>query len=243
MWFLWIIAVLLAFYVKGLCGFANTLILTSIVSFGEDNINISPVELILAYPANLVLAFRNRKGLKPGVVIPLSVMVLAGSTVGAFLLKNINVDAVKIIFGVVIILLGVEMLLRERAAKKAQSSKALLLVIGIVSGVLCGLFGIGALLAAYVDRVTDNHNDFKANLNAVFLVEATFRIVLYSILGIITWSTLKMSLILMPVMLVGLFAGIKSADVMDEKLIKKIVIVLLIITGISMVIMTAVGMA
>ena len=242
MW-LWIVGVLLAFYVKGLCGFANTLILTSIVGFGEDNINISPVELILAYPANLVLAFRNRKGLQPGVVVPLSIMVLLGSVVGAFLLKNVNVDAIKILFGVVIILLGVEMLLRERATKKKQSSKALLLGIGIVSGVLCGLFGVGALLAAYVDRVTDNNNDFKANLNAVFLVEATFRIVLYSVLGIITWGTLKMSLILLPFMLIGLFAGIKSADVMNEKLIKKIVIILLIVTGVTMVIKTCVGMA
>lgn len=50
---LWIIASACAFYIKGLCGFANTLVFTSVLAFGTENINISPVELILGYPTNL----------------------------------------------------------------------------------------------------------------------------------------------------------------------------------------------
>ena len=48
--YLWILATLIAFFIKGLCGFANTLIFTSILSFGSANVNISPVDLILAVP-------------------------------------------------------------------------------------------------------------------------------------------------------------------------------------------------
>ncbi len=43
---LWIIAAVCAFFVKGLCGFANTLIFTNILSFGVNNALISPVELL-----------------------------------------------------------------------------------------------------------------------------------------------------------------------------------------------------
>lgn len=58
---LWIIAAICAFFVKGLCGFANTLVFTSILSFGVNNSLISPVELLLGYPGNLFLAWKERK--------------------------------------------------------------------------------------------------------------------------------------------------------------------------------------
>ena len=46
----------LAYFVKGLTGFANTLIFSTLLSFTSDNVNISPVELIVGYPANVVIA-------------------------------------------------------------------------------------------------------------------------------------------------------------------------------------------
>ena len=52
----WIAATLCAFYVKGLCGFANTLVFTTVMSFGVSNRNISPVELLLGYPSNAIIA-------------------------------------------------------------------------------------------------------------------------------------------------------------------------------------------
>ena len=57
---LWIIAAVSAFFVKGLCGFANTLVFTTALSFGTANREISPVELLLGYPTNVILAWRER---------------------------------------------------------------------------------------------------------------------------------------------------------------------------------------
>ena len=175
---LWIIAALISYFVKGLCGFANTLVFTSILSFGTSNANISPIDLLVNYPSNLVMIYKNRKGLNWKVYVPLAALVLAGSVPGAFLLKNINAGAIKLLFGAVVVLLGAEMLLRQFSKRKLKSSKVALAIVGIVAGALCGLFGIGALLAAYVGRVTDDQSAFKANINAVFFVENTFRVVL-----------------------------------------------------------------
>ena len=232
---LWIIATLAAFFVKGLCGFANTLVFTSILGFGENNVAISPVELMLGYPSNLILTWKNRKSLKKEVFIPLAVLVLLGSIPGALLLKNVDVKSIKIVFGVVVILLALEMFLREKSTKKSKESRLVLAIIGIVSGVLCGLFGVGALLAAYIGRTTNNSKEFKGNISAVFIADNTFRIILYSVLGVITFDGIKQALILLPVALIGLFAGIKSASILDEKLAKHLVIVLLIISGIILI--------
>ena len=233
---IWIIAAFVAFFIKGLCGFANTLVFTSILGFGSANVDISPVELLLGFPPNVIQIFKNRKNLKPRIFVPLVALVLAGSIPGALLLKNVNVNYLKVVFGAAVVLIGIEMLLREKSGKQGKNSKIVLFIIGLISGILCGLFGVGALLAAYVGRVTESTDEFKANIGAVFLSENVVRIVLYSFLGIITLEAVKHALILAPVMLLGLFAGMKSAKVLNEKVIKKIVILLLIASGIVLII-------
>lgn len=39
--YLWFFAAIIAYFVKGLCGFASTLIFTSVLSFGTENVNIA----------------------------------------------------------------------------------------------------------------------------------------------------------------------------------------------------------
>lgn len=231
-----IIAAACAFFVKGLCGFANTLVFTTILSFHTTNINISPVELILGYPSNLMIAWKERRSIQWKVCIPLALLVLGGNIPGILLLKNADTQIIKVVFGFAVILIGVEMLLRERQNQKLKQSKILLSAIGFLSGILCGLYGIGALLAAYVSRVTDNSRSFKANICIVFIAENTFRIILYCLTGIITFSTLSKALVLVPAMLAGLLLGIKSCTVLDETLVRRLVIVMLILSGISLVV-------
>ena len=232
---LWIIAAVAAYFIKGLCGFANTLVFTSILSFGPSNASISPIELLLGYPTNLILTWKNRKSLDPKVYVPLAALVLAGSIPGALLLKNVDAKAIKLVFGAVVIALGLEMLLRERSRKNLRSSKIVLVMIGVAAGVLCGLFGAGALLAAYVSRVTENGSAFKANISAVFIADNTFRIFLYSVLGLLTADTVQFVLLLIPFALLGLFLGMKCSSLLDEKTVRKFTSVLLVLSGISLI--------
>ena len=235
MMYLWIIAAFAAYFIKGLCGFANTLVFTSIMSFGVPNVNISPIDLLMGYPANLILTWKNRKSLDRKVWIPLAALVLAGSIPGAILLKNVDAKAIKLVFGVMVAALGAEMFLREYSKTRVRSSRLILGIIGITAGMLCGLFGVGALLAAYVSRVTENGSSFKANISAVFIVDNTFRIFLYCGLGLLTWSTAKSALFLFLFAMLGLFAGMKCSNRLDEKVVRKITSVLLVLSGISLI--------
>ena len=233
---IWIIATFVAFFIKGLCGFANTLVFTSILGFGVNNVNISPVELVLGFPSNIIMTWKNRKGLNSKIYLPLIIVLLIGSIPGAFLLKNVDARLVKILFGAVVVLVGIEMMLREYGVVLIKDSKPVMAAVGIVGGLMCGLFGIGVLMAACVSRLTRTSTEFKANLSLIFIVENLVRLVTYTMFGIITFESLKMSFMLMPVMLLGVFAGIKSASHLDESKVKKLVIILLIISGIALVI-------
>lgn len=235
-WF--IIATLVAFFIKGLCGFANTLIFNGILSYTANNINISPLEVVLGYPSNIILVWKERKSLNWKIWLPLTVLVVAGSIPGIFLLKHTDAGLLKVIFGIAVIVIGIEMLFREMKSNNRTSggSKMVLVLIGIISGLLCGLYGVGALLAAYMSRVAENSHEFKANSCVVFVVENTIRIILYTATGILTLAVLKQVVILIPFMLAAVFLGMKSSSVLNEKIIKKIVIVLLILSGIVLII-------
>lgn len=228
-------AAVCAYFVKGLCGFANTLVFSTILSFSTNNVNISPVELVLGLPSNIMISYKERKSVQWKVCLPLAGLVLLGDIPGILLLKNTNTQVIKGIFGFVIIAIGVEMLLREYM-RKTKKSQLLLITIGILSGILCGLYGIGALLAAYMGRVTDNISSFKGNLCIVFLIDNLFRLVMYGVTGIITLATLKQSVILFPFMALGLFLGMKGSSFLDEKKIKKLVIIMLILSGVSLIV-------
>ena len=227
---LWLIAATIcAYFVKGLCGFANTLVFTTILGFTMNNINISPLEVLLGYPTNVILAWKERKNLDRKIWLPLTALVIAGSLPGIYVLKNAGLPGIDEAA-------TLEMLVREFIGKESKGSKPVLITIGILSGILCGLYGVGALLAAYVNRVTKDNGSFKANMCAVFIIENMMRICIYAATGIITPEILKNAAILMPFMLAGLFLGIKSSAVLNEKTAKKAVTAALIVSGAALII-------
>lgn len=232
----WIVSTLFAFFVKGLCGFANTLVFTTLLSFENSNLNISPIELLLGYPTNAILAWKDRKHINWRICLPLTLLVIGGSIPGILFLKNTEAGILKIFFGIIIILIALEMVLRDFQKQKLKQSSLVLGIIGVLSGLLCGLYGIGALLGAYINRVTTDSHSFKANLCFVFLIENTIRIILYTLSGIISLHTLWQAVPLFPFMFLGLFLGIQSSKIIDDKVVKKLVLVLLLFSGAALII-------
>lgn len=231
----WGVAAVCAFFVKGLCGFANTLVFTTVMSFGLSNRNISPVELLLGYPANAYIAFRERRAIDKKLCLTLSALVVLGSIPGIFLLKNADTGRIKLLFGVVIAAVGAEMLLRGRSAKARRESRLALSIVGLLSGLLCGLYGVGALLGAYVSRVAKDSSAFRANLCVVFFVENTMRIALYAWAGILTPGMLWQALRLLPLMALGLILGARCRLLLDESRARRLVSVMLILSGLSLI--------
>ena len=232
----WITATLCAFFVKGLCGFANTLVFTTMLSFTQNNLLISPVELVVGFPTNAILAWDERRNLNWRMWLPISLMLLAGSIPGIFLLKNVEANIIKVFFGVLIILVALEMMFRERSSVKMEQSRVVSTIIGICSGILCGLFGVGVLVGAYFSRVTKDTHTFKGNLAMVFVVENVFRLITYSVSGVITAEALVQAAWLAPFMLIALWLGMRASRVLDEKIAKKLVLVLLMVSGAALII-------
>jgi len=231
-----IFAIFCGYFAKGISGFANTLIINSILSFQRAVIDITPIDFILGVPTNIFFTVKERKNINWKIVVPLALIVYIGVIPGTFFLKFGNDRPLKVFLGIVVVLLAVEMFLRLRQEKKLKPNKAVLFVIGIISGIFCGIFGIGAFMAAYVSRTTENQNQFRGNLCCVFLLENIFRGTLYIVVGgIFTWEIIKLSLMLLPAMLAGFLSGVAISGKLNEKVVKYVIAALLLIAGISLV--------
>jgi len=232
----WIFSTIIAYFVKGVIGFANTVVFTSLMTFSTDNINITPIELLLSIPAHVVLVWKERRSIDWKLSLPLIGFLFAGSIPGIFLLKNMNTSAVKVIFGFLTIGIAIQMYMTQRSTGPKKISKAYLTIIGIASGVFCGMFGIGALLGAYLGNVTDDPRKIKANISLVFLAETLMRFCFYVPLGIINRAAITRAAILFPFMLLGIFLGFKASSHISDKKVKLLMIVLLILSGVSLIV-------
>ena len=236
----WIIATLSAFYVKGLCGFANSMVFTTLMSFTSSLVNISPVILLLDFPSNLIMTWRYRREINPKVCLPLCAMVVAGMIPGTLFLKNADTGFLKVIFGVVVVSIAADMLLdmtlrRHKAAVK-KSGGIRMGALGVLAGFICGLCGIGVLIGAYVSKVTESARAFKANACAVFFVSNLTKIILFLMLHILSADIFFQAVRLAPFLLLGLWLGMKSSDFMSEAPAKPLGLLMLVICGVALII-------
>lgn len=229
-----IAAALAAFFVKGLSGFANALIFGAMMNFGADNLQITPLGTLLSTPSNLFIAWKERKKISVKTFLLLTAIMMIGAVPGTFLLKTADTGLLKKVFGILIVALAAEMLLRRPGAAK-ESPRWLMVVIGLLSGICCGLFGVSALLAAYCSRAFPDPGQFRGTLCAVFAADNVFRLVLYACTGVLTAEILVKAAVLLPFTAIGLGAGLLLSGRLKAETVRKIVIILLIFSGIALI--------
>ena len=232
---LWMLAAFVGYFVKGVAGIGNTLVVTSAMAYTRTNAEITPVELLLCVPTNLAVTWVYRRHIDWKLAIAPLCMVLAGDALGVLLLKNVDVTAMKAVFGVVLILLSVEQLWRELRGKPSRAGHpALMLTLGISAGVLCGMFGVGALLAAYLSRVTTDDATYKGTMSIIFTIENFFRVIAYSATGLLTAISLTRAAILLPFMGAGLFLGIRLSNRLKARTMRLIIGAMLLLSGLPL---------
>lgn len=150
---LWLVT-LFAFFIKGLCGFANSLVFTNLLSFRESIVNVSPITLVLNFPTNLIMVWNGRKSLNWRICGPLCLMVLAGIIPGTFIFTNTDTRLLEGIFGIVVVLIALEMLLRKQKVRQpGQKGSWKLSLLGVLSGFVCGFCNTGVLVELILPKL------------------------------------------------------------------------------------------
>lgn len=229
------IVVAISFIIKGLVGFGDPLIFNPLLSVRMDNKHISPGMLPVSILLNAFIVYKSRDSIHPKRLLPICFWVVLGIVPGTLLLKYSSSWTLKVTLGVLIILLGLEMLTRKDEAT-ARPNAVFMAVMSFSSGVTAALFGINLLFLVYLERTTTDRDEFRGSVCLVFLVESVFRLISYLANGIITPFSLQISAISVPAALLGTWLGMQIDKKIDDSLIKKLIVYVFIIGGISTVI-------
>lgn len=221
-----------AFVVKGLAGFGDPLIYTPALTVVLPSSIVTPAMAPVNLVMNSRMVWKNRKYFSREIVLPIAVFVLLGIIPGTLLLKYSPPQGLKLVLGLLIIGLGVEMLTRKPDAT-AKPNVYVRAVVSFFSGLTAGLFGINLLFLAYMERVTVNREQFRANACCVFFAENLFRMILMLFEGMYNKQCLLLTLTAMPAAFLGMVLGAMLDRRLSDKLSRRFIIYVFILGGVS----------
>lgn len=197
-----------------------------------DITDVVVVLLLVNLPAELTVAYRSRSSIRWRPIVVLGVGIALGIPVGTWLLSTRDPRIILTLLGWFLIVVGL-VFLRLRGGRKREPSQKLAPGVGLVSGLLTGLFGTGGpplIIWYYVS--TDSKTAFRGNLMTIFLLMTTIRVPSYIAGGLVTAPRLWSTLALLPAVLVGAWLGHHLHIRISESAFRRIVALLLTALGV-----------
>ncbi|MGH6642054.1 MAG: sulfite exporter TauE/SafE family protein [Bradyrhizobium sp.] len=233
---LFVVAAFAGGFVSGLSGFAMGLVVSGvwlhIITPTQTAALIAGYGLLTQGYGMLKL----RQALNWRSILPLVLGTTIGIPIGVILLNHINPTYLRFGVGVLLVLYTIYGL-----AKPALGPIKIGVVpdigIGIVNGLVGGLTGLGGVVSTISCQWRGWTRDVQ---RAVFqpVLFAAFVVISMSmaITGAFTPKTLKLYAVGFPFMLAGLWSGFKLYGTIDDETFRKVVLVLLMIAGLSLIV-------
>jgi len=137
--------------------------------------------------------------------------------------------------GSVIILFSVAFLMGFK--KKIKNEKLAFAPVGFISGLLSGSTTMGGppVILFFANQDVEKQV-FRANLVAYFMSLSLIAFPSYFLSGLITMEVIKYTILFLPAMILGAIIGIKLVHKIEEKLFRKIALIIVIIAGVLSVV-------
>jgi len=223
-----------SYFVKGLAGFGDPLISSPLLSLTKmQNSEITPMNLLMNWPLNFYISFKNRKAFSVKSTVPMIVCILIGMFPGMLCLKYGSSWVLKAALGLLILGCGIEMLTRKES-KTGSGNPVIMAIVSVASGFTAGLFGINLFFVAYIERTGYvNRNQFRGQMCFIFFIENTIRLISYIIGGFYTADILKLAVVSAFGVAGGMFLGSRVDSKLSEATIRRVIIIVFMCAGVS----------
>jgi uncharacterized membrane protein YfcA len=187
--------------------------------------------LLVSLPAELFVVTRSLKLLRWRALVLIAAGLALGILLGTRILTVTEPRIVLTMLAGLLILFGVVFLVL-RAPRCLTWPGWTQPVVGLVSGILAGLFGTGGPpLILYYQSSGADKSTFRVSLMALFLLTGLVRLPAYALSGLITTPRLLAAAALLPAALLGGFIGHRVHIEVAEVTFRRLVSVALCLIG------------
>ena len=164
--------------------------------------------LLVNLPAELWVVRSSWRQISWRGVLVIFVGVALGVPLGTWWLRLGDASILLTLLGVFLVTVG-SVFLFVRAPRGREMASWISAPVGVLSGVLTGLFGTGGPpLILYYQLSGADKAAFRGHLMAIFLLMTTVRVPSYAVFGLITAPRLWSALAVMPAVILGALIGI-----------------------------------
>jgi uncharacterized membrane protein YfcA len=223
--------------VAGLSGFAFGLVAASIWLYVLSPLQTATLIVAFGLIVQGFAVWKLRRALDWRKLAPFVLGAALGVPVGVFILTWANPVHARIGIGVFLVLYSLYALFRPAIAPLKAGGAAADAGIGFLNGVLGGITGLAGILVTIWCGLRGWPKDvqrtvFQPVAVATFLMSALW----IGAKGAITADTIKLFLIGLPALLAGTWLGLKLFGRLDEAMFRKVVLVLLLASGVVLIV-------
>lgn len=226
-----LVAGIVAGFVQGLTGFGMGIVLMCVLPYLMAEITgAAAVTGLVSAVAIGVQVMLLRAHLRPRLFVPPAVFYLCGSTLAILTVSYIPRDALAIIFS--IFLIGLSAFFLSGRQPELRADVPTMFLCDFVSGLCDGYFSIGGpLMVMFFLAVTDDRDEYLANLQMVFCICATFNSALRAYRGLLSAEMVPMAALTLGGILAGFGLSSLASKRIDPGLVRKLTYVLIGLSG------------
>lgn len=177
------------------------------------------------------LAWKLRRNIIPGLVLPPAILYAVTSVACIRLLGSMDLRLMTIAFGVFLMLLGIYSLCTVKQAA-LRITPLITILCGLIAGVCGGLFSVGGpIMALYYLAATDSRESYLANTQANFAINNVTSLVTRILHGYYTFDLLPLTLLGIVGVISGQRVGLKLGDRLNAGQLRRAVYLYVIFSG------------
>ena len=229
------IVVFISAFTLSVAGFGVGLVAMPLLSLLLGVQIAAPLVALYVMLLNLAILWRYRVSFNSRAVSRLIISSVVGVPVGIWALRYFNETVILRLLGIVLISYSLYILVSPRLFKISQNH-IWTYGFGFVAGCLGGAYNAFAPPVIIYGQLKGwPRNEFKSNLQGFFLFGAVMVILVHGISGNLTELVWYSFLIAIPACALGLSAGLSLDRFLNQRIFRKLVVILLLVLGIGLV--------
>jgi hypothetical protein len=232
--------IFLAFFTQTVSGFGSGLITVALLATVLELKVIVPMFTIIGLVGQAMILIRFRSAFHPGAVLRLGLAAIIGTVIGVYVLSSVNNRLVLGMLGAFLVSYAIYALLNFQLPRIQNPNWGY--GFGLVSGMFMGMYNTGGPpLIVYGTCRGWEPDEFRVNLQSVFLVGATAAILTHLHHGNYTPEVLHYVMYAVPGLILGVLTGFYVDRFINPIIFRKIVFALVIVLGLNLLIRALLG--